>query len=75
MILFDVIKRVGPGVLAGALITLALVRLEGGITVSTVEPIAYFVGAAIALLTAVLAGLAPARRAASVQPMIAMRST
>ena len=75
MILFDVIKLVGPGVLAGALITLALVRLEGGITVSTVEPIAYFVGAAIALLTAVLAGLAPARRAASVQPMIAMRST
>jgi hypothetical protein len=39
-----------------------------------VEPLAYVVGAAIAVLVAVLASLAPARRAASVQPMVAMRS-
>jgi ABC-type antimicrobial peptide transport system permease subunit len=31
-------------------------------------------GAAVAILVAVLASLAPARRAASVQPMVAMRA-
>jgi ABC-type lipoprotein release transport system permease subunit len=45
-----------------------------GISLSNAEPIAYVVGPAIAVLVAVLASLAPARRAASVQPMVAMRS-
>jgi hypothetical protein len=75
MILFGVVKLVGPGVVAGAAITFALVRLEGGVTISAIEPLAYVAGAAIAVLAAVLAGLAPARRAASVEPMVAMRST
>jgi ABC-type antimicrobial peptide transport system permease subunit len=75
MILFDVVKLVAPGVGIGMLITVALVRLDGGIRLSTVEPLAYVAGAAIAILAAVLAALAPARRAASVQPMVAMRST
>ena len=75
MVLFGVIKLVAPGVAAGALITFAIVRLEGGIALSNIEPLAYVAGAAIAVITAVLAGLAPARRAASVEPMVAMRST
>jgi predicted permease len=75
MILFGVIKLVGPGVVAGALITAGLARLEGGVTLSPIEPLAYVAGALIALLAAVLAGFAPARRAASVEPMVAMRST
>jgi hypothetical protein len=76
MILFDVVKLVAPGVAVGVLLTAVLVRLEGGvISLSTVEPLAYAAGAAIAILTAVSAGLAPARRAASVEPMVAMRST
>ena len=75
MILFDVVKLVGPGVLIGALLTALLVRLEGGITLSNIEPLAYVAGGAIAILTAVVSCLAPARRAASVQPMVAMRST
>jgi ABC-type antimicrobial peptide transport system permease subunit len=74
MILFDVVRLVVPGVAAGLLITAAFVRLNGGISLSNVEPLAYVAGAAIALLIAVLASLAPARRAASVQPMVAMRS-
>jgi ABC-type lipoprotein release transport system permease subunit len=45
-----------------------------GIPVSGVEPIAYVAGGAVAVLVAVVASLAPARRAASVQPMVAMRS-
>jgi putative ABC transport system permease protein len=77
MILFDVVKLVMPGVVLGLLITVAIVRLNGdnlGIRLSNAEPLAYVVGAAIAVLVAILASLAPARRAASVQPMVAMRS-
>lgn len=77
MILLDVVKLVMPGVAVGLVLTAALVRLNGenmGIPLSNVEPLAYVVGAAIAVLVAVTASLAPARRAASVQPMVAMRS-
>jgi len=77
MVLFDVIKLVAPGVAVGLLIAVAFVRLNGedfGISLSTLEPLAYLVGAAIAVLMALTASLAPARRAASVQPMVAMRS-
>jgi ABC-type lipoprotein release transport system permease subunit len=45
-----------------------------GIALSSLEPLAYVAGAAVAILVAVVASLAPARRAASVQPMVAMRS-
>ena len=75
LILFDVVKLVAPGVAIGMLITVGLVRLDGGVRISTVEPLAYVAGGAIAVLAAVFAALAPARRAASVQPMVAMRST
>jgi putative ABC transport system permease protein len=78
LILFDVVKLVMPGVVFGLLITVAIVRLQGdnlGIRLSNAEPLAYVVGAAIAVLVAILASLAHARRAASVQPMVAMRST
>jgi putative ABC transport system permease protein len=75
VILLDVVKLVAPGVVVGVAITAAIARLDGGINISNIEPLAYVGGGAIAILTAVLAGLAPARRAASVQPMVAMRST
>lgn len=74
MILFDVVKFVAPGVVVGVIGTVALVRLQGGITVSTVEPLAYVAGATLAILTAVAASFIPARRAASVPPVVAMRS-
>jgi putative ABC transport system permease protein len=77
MILFDVVKLTTPGVAAGLILAAALIRLNGenmGISLSNVETLAYVVGAAIAILVAVLASLAPARRAASVSPMVAMRS-
>jgi predicted permease len=78
MILADVVKLAMPGVAVGLLLTALLVRLNGdnmGIPLSRMEPLAYVAGAAVAILVAVLASLAPARRAASVQPMVAMRST
>jgi predicted permease len=77
MVLFDVVKLVIPGLVVGLLIAVAFVRLNGdnlGLRLSTAEPLAYVVGAAIAVLVAVLASLSHARRAASVQPTVAMRS-
>jgi putative ABC transport system permease protein len=77
LILFDVVKLVMPGVAFGLLITVAIVRLQGdnlGIQLSNAEPFAYVAGAAIAVLVAILASLDHARRAASIQPMVAMRS-
>jgi len=77
MILVDVVKLVTPGVGVGVFLTAALIRINSedmGISLSNVESMAYIVGAAISVLVAVLAGIGPARRAASVQPMVAMRS-
>ena len=77
MILFDVVKLAMPGVIVGVLIAATIVRLNGnnlGMKLSNAEPLAYVLGAAIALFVALLASLAHARRAASVQPMVAMRS-
>ena len=76
--MLDVVKLAAPGVAVGLLVATALLRLNGGILgipLSSLEPLAYIVGPAIAVLIAVLASLAPARRAASIQPMVAMRST
>lgn len=77
MIICDVVKLVLPGTIVGVVLTIALNRLNAenmGISLSNAEPIAYVVGPAIAVLVAVLASLAPARRPASVAPMVAMRS-
>jgi predicted permease len=76
-VLFDIVKLVMPGVAGGLLIALGIVRLsreDWGLPLSSVEYLAYPVAAAIAIIVAVLAGLAPARRAASVAPILAMRS-
>lgn len=77
MILVDVVKLVTPGVAAGLLLTVAVGRLpvNAGITLSNVEPLAYVGGAALVVFVAVLASLSHARRAASVDPMVALRST
>ena len=77
VVLFDVLKVVFPGVLVGLVLTAALMRLNAenmGIALSNVEYLSYIAGAAVAVLIAVIASLAPARRAASVEPMIALRS-
>jgi putative ABC transport system permease protein len=77
MILFDVVRLVLPGVAVGLILTVALNRLNAenmGMPLSSLEPLAYAVGAAIAVLVAVLASVVPARRAAAVLAMVAMRS-
>lgn len=77
MVIFDVVKLVLPGVAVGVVLTVVLNRLNSenmGIALSELEPLAYIAGGAVAVLVAIIAALAPARRAASVQPMVAMRS-
>jgi hypothetical protein len=77
MVLFDVVKLVLPGVVVGVMLTVALMRLNAenmGIPLSNVENVSYLAGGAVAVLIALGASLAPARRAASVQPMVALRS-
>jgi ABC-type antimicrobial peptide transport system permease subunit len=77
MILLDVVKLTAPGVAFGLMIAAAFIRVNGeniGIPLSNAEPLAYVAGGAVAILVAILASLAPARRAASVPPMVAMRS-
>jgi len=77
MVLGDVVKLVLPGVGLGVLLAAAFVKLNGpdfGIALSALEPLGYVFGAAVAVLIALAASLAPARRAASVPPMVAMKS-
>jgi predicted permease len=77
MVLLDVVKLTAPGAAVGLVLAAILIRLNGenmGVSLSDAETFAYVAGAAVAVLVAVLAGLAPARRAASVLPMAAMRS-
>jgi ABC-type antimicrobial peptide transport system permease subunit len=77
MVIFDVVKLVLPGIAVGVALTVLLNRLNAenmGVALSGLEPLAYLAGAAMAVLVAIVASLVPARRAASVQPMVAMRS-
>jgi ABC-type lipoprotein release transport system permease subunit len=77
MILFDVVKLVTPGVAAGLTLTAVLVRInipDLGDSLSNAEALAFVGGGAVAILVAILASFLPARRAASVQPMVAMRT-
>jgi len=74
MVLFDVVKLVLPGVVVGLILTAAFIRLNGEKHGHPAQQRGVPVvrrGAAVAVLVAVVASLAPARRAASVQPMVA----
>jgi hypothetical protein len=74
LMLRDVVKLVMPGVFFGLLVTPVLIRAFMWSEFAIVEPLVYAVAVAIAVCVALLAGLPSARRAASVQPMVAMRS-
>lgn len=78
LVIRDVVLLVSPGIAIGLVLTLVLNRLNAenmGLSLSHAEPLAYAGGAVVAVLVAVLASLPPARRAASTEPMVAMRST
>ena len=64
------------GLAAGGLGSIAAVRLLRSMLVGVApwDPVSYSAAAAFLLLTALLSGLVPARRAASVEPMQALRT-
>jgi predicted permease len=74
LMLSDVVKLVMPGVAGGLFLAALLIRTAPLSPLGVVEPISYLTGATIAIFVALLAGLPSARRAAAVEPMVAMRS-
>jgi len=84
LMLTDVVTLVAPGIAVGLVIGAALIRTMtdvmgtplsvGPAPLGVVEPLIYAAAAAVTLAVSLLAGLPAARRAASIQPMVAMRS-
>jgi ABC-type antimicrobial peptide transport system permease subunit len=84
LMLSDVVKLVIPGVAGGLILAAVLVRTMedvmgtpltvGPTPLGAMEPLIYMLASAIAVSVALLAGLPAARRATSIQPMVAMRS-
>ncbi len=66
----------GFGLIVGGAASIAAVRLVRSMLfgVTPFDPVSYFAAALLLLLTVILSGLAPARRAATIQPMQALRS-
>jgi predicted permease len=75
-VLADALKLVVPGIGVGLVLAVAWVRLAdpAWYPLGGVEPLVYALAAATAFVVAVLAGIPSARRAAAVQPMMAMRA-
>jgi predicted permease len=84
LMLSDIVKLVIPGVAGGLLLASVLIRTMedvmgtpltlGPTPLGVMEPLIYVLASMIAVSVALLAGLPAARRATSVQPMVAMRS-
>ena len=74
-VLGDALKLVVPGIAVGLLLAVAWVRLAdpAWYPLGGVEPLVYTLAAATAFVVAALAGIPSARRAAAVQPIVAMR--
>ena len=75
-VLVDALKLVVPGIGVGLVLAVLWVRLvdPAWYPLGGVEPLVYSAAAAVAFGVAVLAGIPSARRAAAVQPIVAMRA-
>ena len=75
-VLGDALKLVVPGIGVGLVAAVLWVRVAdpSWYPLGGVEPLVYTLAAAIAFVVAVLAGIPSARRAAAVQPIVAMRA-
>jgi putative ABC transport system permease protein len=84
LMLKDVVKLVVPGVIGGLVLGAVLIRTMqdvmgtpltvGPTPLGVMEPVIYAGASAIAITVALLAGLPAARRATTVQPMVAIKS-
>jgi ABC-type antimicrobial peptide transport system permease subunit len=75
-VLGDALKLVVPGIGVGLVLAVLWVRLAdpAWYPLGGVEPLVYALAAATAFVVAAFAGIPSARRAAAVQPIVAMRS-
>ena len=75
-VLVDALELVVPGIGVGLVLSVLWVRPvdPSWYPLGGVEPLVYSLAAATAFLVAVLAGIPAARRAAAVQPIVAMRA-
>lgn len=75
-ILADSLKLTVPGVAVGLVLAILWVRVAdpSWYPLGGVEPLVYTFAAATSFLVAVLAGIPSARRAAAVEPILAMRT-
>jgi ABC-type antimicrobial peptide transport system permease subunit len=78
MVLTDTVRLITPGVGVGLLLAWSAVKFEGFelsiYELGLVEPLTYAFAAGVTIVVALLSGLSPARRAARVEPLIAMRT-
>ena len=84
LMLTDIVKLVIPGVAAGLLLAAVMLRTMenvmgtpltvGPTPLGVMEPVIYAIASGIAISVALLAGLPAARRATTVQPMVAMKA-
>lgn len=76
MVLGQSLRQVGPGILIGVGGSLALTRLLQSqlFGVGATDPVTFAAVAAVLLLVAMAASWIPARRAATVSPMVALRA-
>jgi predicted permease len=84
LIVSGIVKLVIPGIAGGLLLGAVLIRTMedvmgtpltlGPTPLGIMEPLIYVAASAIAVSVALLAGFSAARRATSIQPMVAMRS-
>jgi ABC-type antimicrobial peptide transport system permease subunit len=75
-VLVDALKLVVPGIGVGLLLAVLWVRVAdpSWYSYGVVEPLVYSLAAATAFGVAALAGIPSARRAAKVEPMVAIRA-
>jgi hypothetical protein len=84
LIVSGIVRLVIPGIAGGLLVAAFLIRTMedvmgtpltlGPTPLGFMEPVIYAAASTIAVFVALLAGLSAARRATSIQPMVAMRS-
>jgi hypothetical protein len=76
MVLKDTVTLVVPGVIVGLIPAAFLIRMEdmSYYALGLAEPLAYLFAAVVTIGSALLSGLPPARRAAKVGPIVAMKS-
>jgi ABC-type antimicrobial peptide transport system permease subunit len=73
-VLVDALKVAAPGVLVGLLLAFVAAGETAWASQQDMTPLVYLGAVAIALSVALVAGLPAARRAAAVQPIVAMRA-